>query len=195
VTSLDKRLYALDLNGNELWSFETGAGIAASPVVDEEAGLVYVGGFDAKLRAIDLETHEEQWSVKAGNWFWAEPNVSDGVVFAGSLDKKVYAVDVASGEAAWADKFAADSPVRSAAVMVNEDLLVVDRDGRMYRLDPATGQPRAAAPLELGGDVLSDPLVVAGEDAGELHVLVVTTDGDLVRVDPEALTVVSRQKL
>lgn len=195
VTSQDGRLYALDTIGNELWSFKTGAGIIASPVVDEAAGLVYVGGIDAKLRAIDLETHQERWSVKAGNWFWADPHVSDGVVYAGSLDKKVYAVDIETGERAWAEAFSADSPVRSKAVVVNDDLLVVDRDGRVYRLDPATGEPRSQAPLEVGGDVLSDPLVIAGETPGDAEVLVVTTGGELVRIDPETLTVIARQQL
>ena len=195
VTSQDGRLYALDTSGNELWSFKTDAGIVASPVVDEAAGLVYVGGIDAKLRAIDLETHEERWSVKAGNWFWAEPQVSDGVVYAGSLDKKIYAVDVETGERPWPEAFRAESPVRSKVAIVNDDLLVFDRDGRVYQLDPATGEPKSQAPLELGGDVLSDPLVVAGETPADAEVLVVTTDGELVRIDPETLTVLGRQQL
>jgi outer membrane protein assembly factor BamB len=195
VTSQDGKLYALDANakGNKLWSFETDAGIVASPVVDEEAGLVYVGGIDAKLRAIDLETREERWSIKAGNWFWAEPHVSEGVVYAGSLDKKVYAVDSATGEQAWSDAFSAESPVRSTALVVNDDLLVFDRDGRVYQLDPATGERKTQAPLILSGDVLSDPVLV--ETAGEMHVVVVTTDGDLIRIDPATLTVVGQQKL
>lgn len=195
VTSQDGRLYALDTNGNELWSFKTGAGIVASPVVDEAAGLVYVGGIDARLRAIDLETHEEQWSVKAGNWFWADPHVSKGVVYAGSLDKKVYAVDAATGERPWPEAFSAESSVRSKVAIVDDDLLVFDRDGRVYQLDPATGEPKSQAPLELGGDVLSDPLVVAGETPADSEVLVVTTDGELVRIDPETLTVIGRQQL
>jgi hypothetical protein len=152
-----------------------------------------VGGIDAKLRAIDLETREERWSIKAGNWFWAEPHVSEGVVYAGSLDKKVYAVDSATGEQAWSDAFSAESPVRSTALVVNDDLLVFDRDGRVYQLDPATGERKTQAPLILSGDVLSDPVLV--ETAGEMHVVVVTTDGDLIRIDPATLTVVGQQKL
>jgi len=195
VTSQDGRLYALDTLGNELWSFKTDAGIIASPVVDEAAGLVYVGGIDSKLRAIDLETHEERWSVKAGNWFWADPHVNEGVVYAGSLDKKVYAVDAETGERPWAESFSTDSPVRSAVAVVNDDLLVFDRDGRVYQLDPATGEAKSQAPLELGGHVLSDPLVIAGETPGDAEVLVVTTDGELVRIDPETLNVLGRQQL
>lgn len=70
VTSLDSNLYVLDAeSGVERWSFSTGAGIGAPPVVDEGLGLVFVGGFDARLRAIELDTHEERWSLKGDNWF------------------------------------------------------------------------------------------------------------------------------
>ena len=196
ATSLDGRLYALDTSrGTELWSFKTDAGIAASPVVDEAAGLVYIGGFDSQLRAIDLEKHQQRWSLKADNWFWADPHLSGGVIYAGDVDGKVYAVDAETGERPWSKAFSAKSEVRSTAVTVADNLLVFDRDGHVYRLDPATGEAKSAAPLELGEDVLADPLVVAGEQAGQEHVLIVTTGGDLVRIDPATLTVVRRQAL
>ena len=196
VTSFDRRLYALDAEtGRELWSFSTGAGIGSPAVVVEEEGVVLVAGFDTRLRAIDLETHEERWSVKAGNWFWAEPHLNDGVVYAGSLDGRVHAVDVATGERKWPKAFSTGSAVRSAAAVVGEDLLVIDRDGRVYRIDRATGEAKSQVPLELGDDVLADPLVVAGAGPGETTVLVVTTGGELVRIDPGTLTVVARQRL
>ncbi len=198
VTSLDGRLYALDVAmGSERWSFKTGAGIGSPPVVDAAGGLVYVGGFDSRLRAIDVETHEERWSVKAGNWFWTEPLVSGGVLYAGGLDSKVYAVDVASGERRWSQPFSTKAPVHAAPVSVDGTLIIVDRDGHLYALDPATGAAKSQAPLVLGSDVLADALVLPTGDAGEaaVQLIVVTTGGELIRIDPATLEVVEQKNL
>ena len=191
VTSLDGRLYAIDeATGAEQWSYKTAAGVASSPVVDRDAGLVYVGGFDSRLRAIDLKTHEQSWQVEANNWFWTRPLVADGVVYAGSLDKNVYAVEAASGDAHWARPFATSAPVHAAPVMAGGKLIVVDRKGHVFALSPEDGTMAPAEALELGADVLADPL--AQPDG---NVIIVTTGGDVVRIDPATLTIVDQRTL
>ncbi len=190
VTSLDQNLYALDAaTGAELWSFRTGAGVASPPVVNVEAGLVYVSGFDSRLRAIDTETHEERWSLKADNWFWTRPLVADGVLFAGNLDGNVYAVDALTGDPVWAAPFPTEGPVRSAPVIAGGTLIVVDRDGNVYGIDPSDGIATAALPLALASDVLADPLVLTVLDVndGDEVVVLVTADGDVVRIDAATL--------
>ena len=196
VTSLDRRLYAIDVaTGTERWSFKTGAGVASPPVVDQAAGLVYVGGFDSKLRAIDLETREERWSVGADNWFWTQLLVNDGVVYAGSLDGTVHAIDVQTGESRWAKPFSTEAPVRAAPVAAGDVLIVVDKDGKVYSIDPASGTAKAEA-LDLEADVLADPVVRPGtEDGAGEEVLIVTKSGELVRLDPATLRVLQQKKL
>ncbi|MDZ4278412.1 MAG: PQQ-binding-like beta-propeller repeat protein [Dehalococcoidia bacterium] len=196
VTSLDRRLYALDAaSGQELWQFKTGAGIGSPAVVSEAGDLVYVGGFDNELRAIDVETREERWSLKTDNWFWTEPLVAEGVVYAGNLEQKVYAVNGESGELVWPSPFETEGLVRAAPVLVGGVLIIVDKDGNVYGIDPREGIAAMDGPLALGGDVLSDPILLprAGEEGED--VVVVTTDGELVRIDPETLTVVDRRRL
>lgn len=201
VTSLDGKLYALDPeNGNLRWAFKTDAGIASPPVVDEEAGLVYVGGFDSQMRAIDLETHEERWSVQADNWFWARPLIAEGVLYAGSLDGNVYAVDVESGDLLWAQPFETDAPVRAAPLIAGGVLIVIDRDGKVYGIDPDSGFSAFGSPLLLDADVLADPLVQRiessdGEAVVDEEVLVVTTKGEVVRIDPTTLRTIEQRTL
>jgi outer membrane protein assembly factor BamB len=191
VTSLDSRLYAIDAaTGVEQWSYKTAAGVASTPVLDKDEGLIYIGGFDSRLRAIDLTSHEQRWQVEADNWFWTRPLVADGVVYAGSLDKKVYAVEAASGTDRWTRPFATDAPVHAAPVMAGGKLIVVDRDGNVFALDPEDGTLAPAQELNVGADVLADPLVMA-----DGNVLIVTTKGDVVRIDPETLTIVDQRKL
>jgi len=191
ITSLDGRLYALDsASGEELWSYETAAGVAATPVLGDADGLIYVGGFDARLRAIDVATHEQRWVAKATNWFWATPLLANGVVYAGGLDGKVYALDADSGQAHWDRPFKTNAEIRAAPVMAGNVLVVVDRGGHVYALDPQDGTMAPPQELELGADVLADPFVLP---SGE--VLIATTGGELVRIDPAKLEIVSRTKL
>ncbi|MEX1253960.1 MAG: PQQ-binding-like beta-propeller repeat protein [Dehalococcoidia bacterium] len=193
VTSLDSKLYALDASsGEERWSFTTEAGLASAPIVNQATGLVYVGGFDSRLRAIDLDSHQEQWAIEAKNWFWTTPLVAGGVVYAGSLDHKVYAADAATGQSHWEDPFSVGGEVRAGPALVGGRLIVISRDGEVYGIDPEDGSSSGGS-LELGSDVLADPLVVEGEDGPE--VVVVTVGGDLVRIDPSTLTEIQRKPL
>ena len=193
VTSLDGKLYAINAaTGIERWSFTTDAGIASSPVVNEAVGLVYIGGLDSELRAIDLETHEQRWSLKADNWFWTEPLLAAGSVFVGSMDGNVYAIDAVSGEARWSRPFSTGEPVRAAPIVVDNVLIVVDRKGNVHGIDMDNGS-RTLGPLALESDVLTDPLL--RKFSGSEEIIVVTTDGELVSIDPATLRVLNSRKL
>ena len=193
VTSLDGKLYAINAaTGSERWSFSTDAGIASPPVVNQGAGLVYIGGLDSKLRAIDLETHEERWSLEADNWFWTEPLLAAGSIFAGSLDGNVYAINAVSGEARWPQPFSAGEPVRAAPIVVGDTLIVIDREGNVHGVDMENGS-RTLGPTALESDVFSDPLL--RRFAGSDEIIVVTTDGELVSIDPATLRVLDSRKL
>lgn len=190
ATSLDGSLYALDAEtGNLLWEIETDAGIASTPVVNEEERLLYVGGFDGELRAIDIDTQEQRWSAHADNWFWTTPLLADGVVYAGALDNSVHAVDAATGEPIWSEPFEADGPIRSAPAIAGDVLIVATRDGHVHGINRETGADAFSGPLELDDDVFADLLLRTVQDGGESieTVLVMTTGGDLVEIDPETL--------
>jgi outer membrane protein assembly factor BamB len=196
ATSLDSNLYALDAaNGTLLWSFETAAGIAATPVVDENEGLVLVGGFDSRLRAVDLETHEQRWQVAADNWFWGTPLLADGVVYAVDVDGVVRAVDAATGNGIWSRPFETGEAVRAAPALSGDTVVVVDEKGNVYAIQKEDGSSAVTAgPLALEADVFADPLVVDTEDRAQ-HVIIVTMTGDVIVVDPETLQVISRHVL
>lgn len=187
VTSLDGKLYVLDAAGGQLrWSFKTDAGVAASPLVDDANGRVYVGGFDARLRGIDLQTHDETWVVKANNWFWSRPALEGGKLFAPSMDHHVYAVDSATGNDAW--DFKAGDEILAAPVSIGANLYVVDRGGNVYAIDQSTGEAAFDAPLDVGGSVLSDLIVM--DYKGSSTLVVLTTGGKAVLVNPDTLKIV-----
>lgn len=193
VTALDGSLYAIDsATGTEIWSFPTDAGIASGAVVSGAAGLVYFGGFDSHLRAVDVDRGTEVWSVKADNWFWTRPLLAKGVVYAGSLDGKVYAVNAADGSSVWPEPYDAGEPIRSAPLVFEDQLIVADTNGGVHAINLEDGSA-AASPLELESDVFADMLLVAGSESGNgsagMELLVVTTDGELIRIDPTDLRI------
>ena len=183
VTSLDRRVYAIAVEtGAQRWEFKADAGIGSTPVV--AGGSVFVGAFDSQLRALGETSPYERWSVKADNWFWSRPLEAAGTVYAGSLDGRVYAIDAATGEERW-PPFDAGGPIRAAPALVGEVLFVVDTDGNIHGIDTETGAAAFAAPFAIGDEVLADLLV--RESPGETEppeLVIVTTAGNLVRVDP-----------
>ncbi len=185
VPAMNGRLYALNpdtLQPLEGFSFEAAAGLLTDPV-EATDGVILVGGIDEKLYALDAATGDQVWDkpLPGSNWFWGSPLVDRDTIYVPGLDGRVYAVD-AAGKAAWDPQFKALSPVRASPLLAGDVLVVIDKNGGAYGVDPATGTLKwggVNAPVLLNKDVLSDPLLLDGE------VLVVAQGGDLFRIDPE----------
>jgi len=82
--------------------------------------------------------------------------------------------------------------------MAGDALIVFDKDGNVYAIDPSDGSAAADKPGELGADVLADPLVrtrTDGDAGSTAEIVVTTTDGGLVRIDPKTLDVIERREL
>jgi len=185
VASVNGRLYALDAETFEpVWDapFETGHGLISDPVLAD--GTVLVGGIDRELHAVDAETGDERWSFGADNWFWGRPLVEDGTVYAPSLDGRLYALSFESGEERWSFEAEDPDPLRSAPVLAGDVLVIADRGGNVYGLDPEDGTLQWSKALEK--TVLSNPLVLKEEgDEGEdvEKVLISAKGGHLFSVD------------
>jgi len=140
--SLDHRLYALNASdGSEKWTFAAGGGIGATPLVI--GGVVYVGSFDKKFYAVDANTGAQKWVFQgAGGWFWGEAVYDHGIIYAGSLDHNVYALDAGNGTPAWPQPFRANGVVKSSPAIVGGVLVVASEDGKIYGLEPNTGEKK-----------------------------------------------------
>jgi len=187
VASINGNLYALDAETLDLiWDapFEAGHGLISDPVLDD--GTVLVGGLDRALYAVDPATGEERWSFEADNWFWGQPLVEDGTVYTPNLDGRLYALDLKDGTPVWDTPFQAEEPLRSAPVLAGDALVIVDRDGNVYGLDPEVGTLKWSREAEKGlqKTVLSNP--ITDPSALEVEVLISAQGGDLFRLDPTA---------
>ncbi len=70
--------------------FQTGYGVSSSAAVVD--GIVYVGGWDNNLYAIDAATGQQLWLYEVGGAIGSSPAVIGGVVYVGSWDFNLYAI-------------------------------------------------------------------------------------------------------
>jgi eukaryotic-like serine/threonine-protein kinase len=84
---------------HQIWAFPTTAPIQSSPAVVN--GVLYVGGFDHNVYAIDASTGEEIWSVDTGRQVQSSPAVAYGRVFVQKEDGNFVALDAETGALAW----------------------------------------------------------------------------------------------
>lgn len=156
-----------------VWTFE--AGSPQWPGATFAGGLVYSGGDDGRLHALDAETGEERWSFAAGGAIRTRATVADGALYVQADDGLLHALDATTGTERWRVRVNAEPVVRlpfddskSRYDRFGSDVAVADRlylgtaEGRLLALDPrdgstawehAAGDGIYAAPAVSGGRV------------------------------------------
>ena len=139
------------------WAFSPPKPYVPTPPV-LAGGIVFVGGDDGKLRAVDSANGQLKWQFATGGPIKASPTVSEGRAYVGSGDGNVYCLEAASGRFLW--KFQAAPVDRlimvygnltstwpvNTGVLVHESIAyfgagIIDYDGTyIYALDAKTGK-------------------------------------------------------
>lgn len=123
------------------WRFKTGRAAPTSPAVI--GGVVYAGGLDGHLYALDAKTGSELWRFDTGGDVDSSPAVADGVVYVGTDEGHLYALDAETGSKLW--RFGTDgshlsSPaVGGDAVYVTSSRSSYSDDRILYAVDSKTG--------------------------------------------------------
>jgi outer membrane protein assembly factor BamB len=84
----DKYLRCFDDAGNQLWSFNAGGRLDASPVIVRNA--VIAATMDGLLYALNLNNGKELWSYEIGSGMAHNPAVMDNTLVVGARDGNVY---------------------------------------------------------------------------------------------------------
>ncbi|MFA4836916.1 MAG: PQQ-binding-like beta-propeller repeat protein [Dehalococcoidia bacterium] len=158
--SLGHKLYSVKLDSGQLyWKKSFDGPVSSTPLIIDNT--IYIGTFESKFYALDAETGDPKWEepFKANDWFWTKAAYKDGTVYVGSLDKNVYAIDAATGKAKWNAPVLTEGPIRAAALIVGDVLLVSCKtnDGFVHGIDLETGQEKWR-PIDLG-KIYADPWV------------------------------------
>ncbi len=210
--STEGKLIALDAeNGGQLWppvTFETsgsgGFGCAApatavalygTPAVGEE--LIYIGGFDGKVYAINAETGAKRWVYpREGNLHSIVGGLvaSQGRLYFGSAGGVVYALDAATGDWIW--QFETEDEIWSTPAINGDTLFIGSFDKKLYALDVTTGEEKWQQPFESQGPIVSTPLVYDNTvyiTSFDRHIYALdTTNGQLIWQYPFADEVENR---
>ena len=174
--SYDGMLYALTLDGDEIWDQGVGSSneeikIAGGPAVAE--GLVLIGSSDHNMYAYDIESGLLKWTFPTDNRIWTTAAVVDGVAYFGSMDHNIYAVSMADGKELW--QFPAGGAVTGKPVVADEKVYVGSFDSVFFALDVATGRAvwrfEGADKWFWGGPVYHDGAVYAPSLDGNVYAL------------------------
>lgn len=139
--STAKGLVVLNANDGSLaWRFDTELPLGNSPTVDK--GVVYVGGYDRKLYALDARSGQQLWAFSgAGAGYSANPLVVDNMVIVGNRDGRMYAIGAHNtprqGQLIWS--FTTGGPIFLTAAYSNGRVYFAAGDNRAYALNAANG--------------------------------------------------------
>lgn len=160
-SSLDGGLYAVNQdNGSQVWKYSVGdSGLVSTPAIIDN--VVYAGGFDSKLHAVDLATGEAKWAFQASHWVWNTP-ISEGpnLIF-GDFNGRLYAVNASDGSESWRIDLGKGAIVGSP-VIAQDTLVVATQDGWLTGIDPSTREIKWQNELDTS---FTADLVVATDDS------------------------------
>ena len=140
----DNRVYALDSDGNQKWTFHIGRWIDSTPAIGAD-GTVYIQGRHndyGHLYALDPEDGSEIWRFDAlttGSTDQSPAIGADGTIYASLAGEDwstdaIYAVNPDDGSELW--RFEADGSLSSPAIAEDGTIYVGSWDEHLYALDP-----------------------------------------------------------
>jgi outer membrane protein assembly factor BamB len=120
----------------QVWASRTGRGLTGP--VRLEDGILYGGGVDRKVYAVDLETGAVQWSSRLTGVIAGGVLVSGDTVFVASSrpEGRVHALHRSTGKRIWRAK---TGPVAAPLALTAGTLVVSGQRGLLFGLDPRTG--------------------------------------------------------
>jgi outer membrane protein assembly factor BamB len=126
-------MYALNgSDGTEIWKFNAGP-YDGIPAINN--GVLYCGGFDQKLMALDAATGQKKWEFKGGDYFISGgPTYYEGKVYMRNDDGYFYCVDAENGNLIWRNMI---WPGGNASVV--NGIVYVAGSGMFYAFNAVSG--------------------------------------------------------
>jgi outer membrane protein assembly factor BamB len=126
-------IYAVDTaTRTELWSYETGAIVDSTPLVNEDE--VYVGSSDSSLYGLNSTTGDFLWSYPTGGEIVSSPKYHNGTIFFGSKDWSFYALDVSDRTHVWGAPFQTGGEIWGAPAIADDRVFFGSNDGNFYSI-------------------------------------------------------------
>lgn len=128
VVTTTPEIVVLDLEtGAVIWRAEAGG--AASPAVAD--GMVYIGGEDQAVRALDAASGQERWSTPLGYPIASSPASAGDLVYIAS-GPTITALDAESGKTVWGH--VAGDIITADVAVIDGMVIASGHDGYVYAL-------------------------------------------------------------
>lgn len=182
--SSDGNVYSVDAKTGDLkWKFKTNGPVHGTPVIDRDK--IYIGGWDATLYALNIETGKEIWNFATGTktgfkGIQSSVTVSDGKVYFGAREPFFFALNAETGKLIW--KYNAENSwILSSAVIQNNTVYVGTSDTfALLALDAKTGTEKYR--FKTNGWVYTSPAIAGntiyfGDFTGNFFSLDLSSNG------------------
>lgn len=146
ATSYENRLFEIDPAAGRILRPEghTLPGhVVATPVLNRDAGLLYVPLTETNLVALETESFLTVWTHPTERGVWASPLLHEGVLYVPSMDHNLYALNAVTGDELW--RLNLGGAVASTPVVAN-GALYVSSFGRRVTKVSFSGQVIASFP-------------------------------------------------
>jgi len=166
----DYSLYAVDLSGKLVWSFEAGHALWAKPASDGQT--LYFPSMDKYLYAVDATTGTLIWKKELKTSTVARPLLDNGILYIGNLDGTFFAINAEDGSILWEQKVGGG--VWAAPILHDGNLYFGDQSGRINILNSTDGKSIQYVETEsaiLGTGALMEEGIAFGTEDGQLIVI------------------------
>ncbi len=125
------------------WSFHASEAFYASPVVSET--IVFIGGCDSVLHAVDMRSGVELWRYRTGGEIRSSVCIGADLLYLNGGDGAIYALEKRSGKLVWRfttkgeRKYDFADYVHSTPVLAGEVLYFGSGDGNFYAVHARSG--------------------------------------------------------
>ena len=160
VSSLDKHLYAINLNsGKEKWRFEADDELDASPVFLNDT--IYIGSNSGTFYAINAGNGQLKWTfdeadrISGSANIATEPDTGKPVVVFGSYDNYLYCLGTAGEKLVF--KYEAQNYINGAVAVSGDTAFFGSCDSMIYQVP--LHDPDAVVTIDAGSYVAANPAI------------------------------------
>ncbi len=156
----DGNLYAVDMQGKQLWKFSTqGGGLWAQPASDGKT-TIFQPSMDHSIYAIDTQNGQQIWKVDLGGSMVSSPLYDNGTVYITTLTSEMVALNASNGQVVWRVK--TKNAIWAKPMLKDGVLYIGDSSGVAYGIDEKTGAINWQQDLAAGSIIGSPALITTG---------------------------------
>lgn len=122
--------------GEQIWDTTIGGSSDAALNMDDDSVYITTTGRNETVKAFDIDSGEEQWSMRVRNTLRTSVAVEDGIVYA--VDRRGFVYCIQNGEQIWRSEV--EGVVYASPTVNNDSVIIGGIDFTFTLLDKSTGE-------------------------------------------------------